>query len=396
LTLASREAALDPRMLMTMLGHSEATLLQATPVTWQMLLTAGWNGQGNLVALCGGESLRTELSGKLLTRVGALWNMYGPTETTIWSCCRRVTSVSDERGPVESIGAPIANTLVYILDNQQRPVPLGVIGELHIGGVGVARGYLHRPDVTAERFLQDPFSADSGARIYRTGDLGRWRADGTIEFVGRNDHQVKIRGFRIELEEIETKLAACAGVREAVVIAREEDGPEKRLVAYYTAAEELHISVEALKNHVSLTLPDYMVPAAYVRLPKLPLTENGKLDRKALPAPGDEAYVRRGYEPPEGPIEEALAATWRQVLQVQRVGRQDSFFELGGHSLLAMKLIDPLARTLGVQLALMVVFQYPILQQMARFIEQRSTYSCLPAVPDPEQGIPGASVEGFV
>ena len=237
-----------------------------------------------------------------------------------------------------------ANTQIYILDGQGEPVPIGVAGELYIGGAGVARGYLNRPELTAERFLADPFAGQAGARMYKTGDLGRWLADGTIEFLGRNDLQVKIRGFRIELGEIEACLAEHAGVREAVVMAREDTSGDKRLVAYYTWAESSDqgeaglgaVNAEELRAHLAARLPEYMVPAAYVRLPALPLTPNGKLDRKALPVPEGEAYAARGYEAPQGEIETTLAAIWADVLQVERVGRHDNFFELGGHSLLAV------------------------------------------------------------
>jgi amino acid adenylation domain-containing protein len=231
LVVASREAASDARLLMSMIEEYDVTVLQATPATWQLLLSAGWDGRSNLKALCGGEALSTALSGKLINRVGSLWNLYGPTETTIWSCGRQIV-VPDERGSVESIGRPIANTEMYILDPYRHPVPVGVAGEIYIGGAGVARGYLNRPELTAERFLSDPFSAESQARMYRTGDLGRWRSDGSIEYLGRNDHQVKIRGFRIELGEIEAQLLQHAQVKEAVVIAREDEPGDKRLMAY--------------------------------------------------------------------------------------------------------------------------------------------------------------------
>src|SRR6202041_200574 len=214
--------------------------------------------------------------------------------------------------------------------------PIGVSGEIYIGGAGVARGYLNRPELTAERFVADPFSGEACARLYRTGDLGRWRPDGSIEYLGRNDHQVKIRGFRIELGEIESRLLNCPGLREAVVLAREDQPGEKRLVAYFTG--EPDIPVATLRSHLADTLPDYMVPAAYVRLEALPLTPNGKLDRRALPAPEDDAYGERAYEAPEGPIETAIAAIWSELLHLERIGRHDNFFELGGLSLLAVSL----------------------------------------------------------
>ena len=255
LVLASREAASDARLLMAMLEEFDVTVLQATPATWQLLLSGGWDGRSNLKALCGGEALSTDLSGKLVNRVGALWNLYGPTETTIWSCSRQI-AVPGEHGAVESIGRPIANTQIYILDSQQQAVPIGVAGEIYIGGAGVARGYLNRPELTAERFLPDPFSADPQARMYKTGDLGRWQADRTLEYLGRNDDQVKIRGYRIELGEIEAQLTRHEQVKEAVVVAREDVPGEKRLVAYVVGDRSVALeaasdgSPEKLRNDI--------------------------------------------------------------------------------------------------------------------------------------------------
>ena len=232
----------------------------------------------------------------------------------------------------------------------------------------MARGYLNRPELTAERFLADPFTDAPGARMYRTGDLGRWLADGNIEFLGRNDFQVKLRGFRIELGEIEARLAEAAGVREAVVIAREDTAGDKRLVAYYTGAEEAGavaaVSAEALRSHLAASLPEYMVPAAYVRLESLPLTPNGKLDRKALPAPDADAYSTRGYEPPQGETETRLAEIWAQVLKLDRVGRHDNFFELGGHSLLAISLMERMRRA-GLEVDVRALFATPTLADLA-------------------------------
>ncbi|MBD9653175.1 non-ribosomal peptide synthetase, partial [Ensifer sp. ENS09] len=243
------------------------------------------------------------------------------------------------------IGRPISNTQIYILDAYGAPVPLGVVGELYIGGAGVARGYLNRPDLTAERFQLNPFSHDAGSRMYRTGDLARYLQDGNIEFLGRNDHQVKIRGFRIELGEVETRLGEHPAVSEAVVVAREDQTGDKRLVAYIVSIDdfaEIGDLASMLRAHLAIHLPDYMVPSAFVHLPAFPLTPNGKLDRRALPAPDDEAYARRGYEAPQGEIEQILAAIWSDLLGVDRVSRNDHFFELGGHSLLAVQLMERL------------------------------------------------------
>ena len=268
------------------------------------------------------------------------------------------------------IGRPIANTRIYILDAYGEPVPVGVAGELYIGGVGVARGYLNRPDLTAERFVEDPFVAESGGRMYRTGDLGRWLPDGNIEFVGRDDFQVKIRGFRIELGEIEARLREHAGVREAVVVAGEDGDGGKRLVAYYTTLDEREegVGAEPLRSHLSACLPEYMVPAAYVRLEAMPLTPNGKLDRKALPAPDADAYSKRIYEAPQGEIETRLAEIWAEVLKQDKIGRHDNFFELGGHSLLAVTLIERMRRN-GLKVDVRTLFAIPTLAALAASVD---------------------------
>ncbi|WP_196297126.1 non-ribosomal peptide synthetase, partial [Xanthomonas albilineans] len=265
-----------------------------------------------------------------------LINAYGPTETAVCACVHECDASASGAPP---IGRPIANVRIYILDAYGAPAPIGVVGELYIGGDGVGRGYLDRDDLTAARFLADPFNTDPTVRMYRTGDLGRWRADGTIEFVGRNDHQVKIRGFRIELGEIEARLSAHADVRECVVVALEDATvSDKRLVAYWVGAEG--VDAAPLRNWLSAVLPDYMVPAAYVQLDRLPLTPNGKLDRKALPAPDGTAYAAHAYEAPQGEIEQAIAAIWSELLGLETIGRHDNFFALGGHSLLAVTLIE--------------------------------------------------------
>ncbi|WP_207268287.1 condensation domain-containing protein, partial [Pseudomonas sp. FW305-28] len=263
------------------------------------------------------------------------------------------------------IGKPVANTQFYLLDEHKQPVPLGVPGEIYIGGAGVARGYLNRDDLTAERFLKDPFSNAPNARMYRTGDLGRYLPDGNIEYLGRNDDQVKIRGFRIELGEIEAKLAQAPNIKETVVVAREDVPGDKRLVAYFTQhSPDETVEIEALRTHLQAQLPAYMVPVAYVRLDALPLTPNGKLDRKALPAPDLDALITRGYEAPQGETETTLAQIWQDVLKVERVGRHDHFFELGGHSLLAVSLIERM-RQAGLSADVRILFNQPTLAALA-------------------------------
>jgi hypothetical protein len=239
------------------------------------------------------------------------------------------------------------------------------VGELYIGGAGVARGYLNREELTAERFLKDPFSADPEARMYRTGDLGLWRADGNIEYLGRNDSQVKIRGFRIELGEIEAQLQEYQAIRDAVVIAREDQAGDKRLLAYYVANEDAQLNVTELRAHLQKALPEYMVPAAYVQLEQMPLTPNGKLDRKALPAPEGDAYARREYEMPEGEVEVAIARIWQELLRVDRVGRHDNFFEIGGHSLLAVQALSRINDALDISMPVRTFFVNPRVSDLA-------------------------------
>jgi amino acid adenylation domain-containing protein len=306
----------------------------------------------------------------------SLINNYGPTETTVVATSGRL----HPGDPTIHIGRPIANTRLYVLDTYGQPVPLGAVGELYIGGAGVARGYLNRPELTAERFLEDPFCGVPGERMYRTGDLVRYRPDGNLEFLGRNDDQVKIRGFRIELGEIEARLLEHPAIREAVVLAREEAAGEKRLVAYITSEQETPELAATLRTHVGAALPEYMVPAAFVRLEEFPLTPNGKLDRKALPAPPAEAYAREAYEPPQGSMETALAAIWAELLQVERVGRNDHFFALGGHSLLAVRMMSRIA-ALGVDVPLSALFAAPTLKAFAEAVDQRLSLGAV-ALPD--------------
>ena len=383
---ASRDVVMDGQLLYRLMTESGATVMQATPHTWRLLLEAGWRNASGLKILCGGEALPSELANELISR-GALWNMYGPTETTIWSATSEI-KVAEATIP---IGQPIANTRIYILDSRGEPVPIGITGEIHIGGEEVARGYLDRTGLTADQFIVDPFTEEAGARMYKTGDLGRWLADGTIEFLGRTDEQVKIRGVRIELGEIEARLVEHSGVREAVVTAREQGSGEKRLVAYYTVARGdgvvAEASAERLRAHLQARLPEYMVPAAYVELDGFPLTSNGKLDRRSLPAPEADAYGARGYEAPVGETETWLAELWSELLSVEKVGRQDNFFELGGHSLLAMRLISRLRQTLGVEVAVNELFANPVPRDFARVVEGAAR-TAQPEITLAERGAP--------
>jgi amino acid adenylation domain-containing protein len=307
-----------------------------------------------------------------------LFNEYGPSEATVWASVHRcVHPLSRQSVP---IGRPIANTRVYILDRRGDPVPIGVAGEVYIGGAGVARGYLNRDELTAERFVPDPYAGHAGARMYRTGDLGRWLADGNLEFLGRNDDQVKIRGFRIELGEIAERLREHPAVEEAVVIAREDAPGEKRLVAYYSSST-LHTFSDPesrpsdLRSFLFRCLPEHMVPAAYVLLESFPLTPNGKLDRKALPAPAGNAYAVRQYVPPHGNLETALAEIWAEVLKLERVGRYDDFFALGGQSLLALRVLFRVNDCFQTELSVRTLLEHSVLMDFAqklRFISGRN------------------------
>jgi arthrofactin-type cyclic lipopeptide synthetase C len=311
----------------------------------------------------------------------AVVNNYGPTEATVVASSGRV-----QVGGVLHIGKPVTHARLYVLDARQQPVPLGVPGELYIGGAGVARGYLNRPDLTAERFLDDPFTQQPGARMYRSGDLVRWLADGTLEYLGRNDDQVKIRGVRIEPGEIEQQLAQCPGVGEVVVVTQRLEDGALRLVAYFTRLNPA-LDGATLRAHLLGRLPEYMVPAAYVGLDLLPLTQNGKVDRRALPMPSMDAMASAAYQAPETPLEQRLAELWAEVLEVGRVGRHDSFFELGGHSLTAIRLVSLIQKS-GVPLTLAELFQHASIAALAGLLDQR------PAGPTAAQEVIAVRAEG--
>ncbi|HEV7367751.1 non-ribosomal peptide synthetase [Arenibaculum sp.] len=361
--IADRPTAVDGEALGDFLDRSGASIVQATPGTWRLLARGGGRRKRPFKALCGGEALPGDVRDYLLAASTEAWNVYGPTETTVWSTEARIEA-SDL--PLDHVGRPVANTRVYLLDAAMEPVPVGVAGEICIGGPCVARGYQSRPELTAERFVASPFV--DGDRLYRTGDLGRWLPDGNIEFLGRNDFQVKIRGFRIELGEIEARLLEHPGVREAVVLAREDQPGDTRLVAYHAGTAE----PSSLREHLASVLPDYMVPAAYVRLDALPLTPNGKVDRKALPAPEGGAFVSRDYVVPVGAAEEALAAIWGDVLGLERVGRNDDFFDLGGHSLLAVRVVSRIRQDLGIDVGVRAVFDAPTVAGMRSWLAASS------------------------
>jgi amino acid adenylation domain-containing protein len=319
--------------------------------------------------LCSGEALPPSLQQQFLRRYPQieLHNLYGPTEAAVhvtsWQC--ESACAQD----VVPIGRPIANARMYVLDAHGEPAPIGVAGELVIGGVGVARGYLNRPELTRERFVDDPFS-HSGGRLYRSGDLARWRADGVLEYLGRNDHQVKVRGFRIELGEIEAALLACEDIREAVVVAREDEPGDRRLVAY-VVGDEACTKAAVLREQLSQRLADYMLPSAYVSLESMPLNSNGKLERSAFPRPGGESILQHVYEPPQGDVEIKLAALWQDLLGIERIGRRDHFFEMGGYSMLVVRLGFAIKKHFDVDAEISQLLQAPVMQDMAARISQQ-------------------------
>lgn len=373
--VATREDAIDGNRLLELIRSSGATMMQATPATWRLLLEAGWTRGEGLKVLCGGEALPRDLADELLARAGSVWNMYGPTETTVWSATSPV-----EPGPEPvRVGPPIANTEFYVLDRRGRPVPIGVAGELHIGGEGLAVGYWKRPELTAEKFIPDPFRPGPHRRLYKTGDLVRPRADGTLEFLGRIDNQVKIRGFRIETGDVEHALKQYPGVRDCVVVAREDVPGDKQLVGYVVANGAPAASGE-LRRHLAGLLPGYMVPSAFVFLDALPQTPNGKVDRRALPAPNraGEATTVAGWTALRTPQERTLAEISAAVLKTPTVHADDNLFDLGADSLRLFQIVAR-ARDAGLNVT---VKQILIGQTIAAICAGLST-TAVPAAPEP-------------
>jgi len=354
IVLASQAEASDPLALRDLLQKTQPSLMQATPSTWRMLVDASWTGSPALKILVGGEKVTRDLADALLDRADAVWNCYGPTETTIWSTISRL----ERDGQPITIGRPLANTTLFVLDAQRQLLPQGAAGELYIGGDGVARGYLNRPDLNADRFIANPFGP---GRLYKTGDIVRYQPDGRLEILGRNDAQVKVRGFRIELGDVEEALTSCPQVRAAAAVARPDASGESVLAAYVVANTA---DVPAIRAWLAARIPDYMVPTFLVPMNQLPLTPNGKIDRNALPAPGVEAEV-------PAPIKDRLEATligiWESVLGVP-VGRTQNFFDLGGHSVLAAKAFARMEKTLGTALPLATLFQAPTVEKLAQVI----------------------------
>jgi amino acid adenylation domain-containing protein len=344
--IASRETSTDGHQLWRMLENHDITVMQATPSTWKLLLDAGWPGKPDLKILCGGEAMPRDLARELMTRASSVWNMYGPTETTVWSAIYPVTSAD---GAIP-IGRPIANTTMYVLDRNLQPAPIGVTGDLYIGGEGLARGYLDRPELNAEKFILASLGGERPVWLYKTGDLARHRPDGNVECLGRTDTQVKVRGFRIELEEIESALRQHPAVMDACATVREDTPGDLRLAAYVTPSQQPG-SLKEIRSFLKQRLPAHMIPALS-SLEKLPLTPNGKLNRRALP-PVNEPAVDSGkqiVEESSDPIEKLLARIWTETLKVPQVNVYDNFFDLGGHSLLATQVVARLEQELGLRM----------------------------------------------
>jgi amino acid adenylation domain-containing protein len=368
LVLARPGGHQDPAYLADLIHRGQVTIVHFVPSMLRVFLDQAGDIDTRALRhlLCSGEALPAPLAARCLDRLPdvALHNLYGPTEAAVdvtwWQC------LPDAR--IVPIGRPIANTRLYILDRHLQPVPIGVAGELHIGGVQVARGYFDRPELTAERFIVDPFVVDGG-RLYKTGDLARWREDGAIEYLGRNDFQVKLRGFRIELGEIESVLLAQPGVREAVVVAGDDVHGDPRLIAYLVCDGAL--SPDDLRQALGRALPLYMVPAAFVTLDALPLSSNGKLDRRSLPAADVTAVPERPYEAPKGPLEQAIATLWMELLGLDRVSRRDRFFDIGGHSLLMTRMAFALKERLGTSLSMAELYELQTVASIGEVIAQR-------------------------
>lgn len=395
--IAPTEATIDGIQLSRIMEERHITLMQATPATWRLLLESEWQETPNLKILCGGEAWPDDLAKSLLSRCGSLWNMYGPTETTIWSAVCRI-----REGDAVTLGRPIANTQFYIVDSQMQLTPIGTPGELLIGGDGLARGYLNRPELTAEKFIPDTFGPDKNARLYRTGDTVRYLPDGRLEFIGRLDQQVKIRGFRIELGDIDNALCLIPGIQQAVVVVREE-GNEKYLVAYIVAADDQKPSLVDLRAHLRQKLPNYMVPSSFVFMKNMPLTPNGKIDRKALriqanteqtgtgisvqhdidpriidgnktdrsalPTTGRERpKIDNRYVAPKGEMERIIVKMWQDLLRIDIAGIDDNFFDLGGHSLLLVRLTNALKKTFNINISVMNLFEHPTVRKQVDFI----------------------------
>jgi acyl-CoA synthetase (AMP-forming)/AMP-acid ligase II len=363
--LATSEEVSNGEALLELLRSTQPTVMQATPSTWQILIAAGLRERLGIKILCGGEALTQNLASQLCTISDSVWNMYGPTETTIWSTCQQVVP----EGAV-SIGRPIANTQIYIVDEDMRLTLPGVPGELLIGGAGVSRGYLNRPDLNEKAFIPDVFSNGAGGRLYRTGDLARYRLDGSLEHLGRKDYQIKLRGFRIELGEIENVLSMHAAVRECAVVLHERSRGDQRLVAYVTLEDGESLDPSGIRDFLRSELPDYMLPAAFQEVEHMPLTDNGKIARDKLPAPALDGEKRKSQRDiPKRATEKKILEVWQTLLGTGEIGIHDNFFDVGGHSLLAIEATALLNEDLDAGLSVAQFFQFPSIAAMSAHLD---------------------------
>ncbi len=379
--VAGKEDVTNGEALVRLIEQYDITLFQATPSTWRMLLAAGWQGSPRLKGLIGGEPLPRSLAEDLVPRIGELWNMYGPTETTVWSTGYKL----DKENIQILVGRPIDNTQLYILDEYQQLVPRSVPGELYIGGAGVTRGYMNRDELNRRAFVANPITGSRSDIIYRTGDLVRYRKNGELEYISRLDHQIKLRGYRIELGEIETAITLLTGIKEVVVGIFAMTEEDQRLVAYIKK-EEKEIELEGLKKGLREKLPSYMVPQHFVFLDVFPLTANGKVDRKNLPAPYREASSKADLVPPRNDFERSLVAVWQGVLKCSQVGITDNFFEIGGHSLLALTLIKKIKKATGIEIEYSALFQYPTIKELVDNLDSTTRKKASSIVPLQSKG----------
>ncbi len=373
--IANREVTADGTRLKALLQQSGATFMQATPATWQMLRTIGWQGDPKLKILCGGEVLPLDLANHLTTQCYAAWNVYGPTEASIWTTIYQLQpQKSQPQAASTPIGRPLTNVQTYILDANSQPLPKGIPGELCIGGAGVALGYLNRPELTAEKFVPCPIpNPGTCTQLYKTGDLARYLPDGTIEWLSRIDDQVKIRGFRIELGEIEANFLQHPSVKEAVVIIREDTPGERSLVGYFVPSSSstvvVHEQVAEIRQFLKVRLPDFMIPGHIMALETLPLTANGKINRKILPQPDVSQQLAHNYVAPRSDLERKLTEIWAEVFNIEKIGIHDNFFALGGHSLLAIQIMSRLRQALDIEILLPYLFESPTIADLSQRIE---------------------------
>jgi amino acid adenylation domain-containing protein len=361
--IASREMTSNPIQIGEAIKRYQVNMMQATPATWQLLIETGWKGEPGLKAFCGGEALTRKLADQLLNRVDNLWNMYGPTETTVWSSVNLI----QKGDSTITIGEPIDNTQLYVLDGGLQPVPVGVVGELHIGGEGLAQGYHNQGHLTDEKFIRDCFSTNINARLYKTGDRARYLANGSIEILGRMDDQVKINGNRIELGEIGSILLQHPSVRDGIVMTGTESGGEKRLVAYFVPKHNLPLSITELREFFGKKLPPYMIPDFFISMDSLPLTPNGKIDRKSLPSPQN-VFQHSGYMGPRNETEKMLVEIWKNVLHLEKVGIHDNFFDLGGASMQSLQVVTK-ANMYGLQLSIENLFEHQTIAELAAHLK---------------------------